>query len=451
HAPLTVTTTGPVSRTDTFDYYETGSTKTRPGPGGTVQSLTWDEEDRLASTSAGTSTVYEADGDRLISRDSTGSTLFLHSGEIRWNKSTGKLTGTRYYKHSGDVIGMRTGTAVTWLSQDHNGSDVAAIDAVALQVVHRRLDPFGKQRGTAPAGWPSSRGFIGGTTEPATGLTKLGARDYDPSGGKFLSVDPVLDPDTPQHLNAYSYANNTPVTQSDPSGLNPMQCLGCGFDTSKPVNTPPSTPTGDRNPGSGYHYDPDYDPNWRQRDLFWNRTLAQPFAYDYKFKVGYVDANLDAPVPTEDGPWEIGMREVGLGVGPEAAINELRRCFNCSFPINNAPANFPKDGEFIPLNASPLPFLNVDAHLYSYDYHPDGNGFYFVANQDHFDNPGSVIAFNFENDNEGELNLRVRAWASTPAPDWLTEGVAYHQWQTFARNVGANIIKHQCGGHASKC
>ncbi|MGI5292113.1 RHS repeat domain-containing protein [Nonomuraea polychroma] len=449
HAPLSVTTTGPAgTKTDTFDYHETGTTKTRPGPGGAAQTLNWDENDRLASTSAGTSYVYEADGDRLISRDSTGATLFLHSGEIRWNKATGKLTGTRYYKHSGEVIGMRKAGAVTWLSQDHNGSDVAAINSVTLQVVHRRLDPFGKQRGPAPAGWPSSRGFVGGTTEPATGLTRLGVRDYDPSSGKFLSVDPLLDPDTPEHLNAYSYANNTPVTLSDPDGRIPRSCpdgeCGDGF----------GPPKRERNPADSYnpvqpvrhHYD--YNPNWRKHDLFAKRTLVQPFAYDYKYVITFhPPMNYGAPDIPQGGVPE------ALRVSPEVAINELRRCFNCSFPIKNAPANFPKDGEFIPLDAAPWPrevsmwIGGVDAHVQSYDYHPDGNGFYFVASQDHFDNPGSVIAFNFEQDDQGQLNLRVRAWADTPLPNAVTEGVADIEWQNFGHRLGMNIAQNHCRAH----
>ncbi|MFI7439701.1 RHS repeat-associated core domain-containing protein [Nonomuraea indica] len=257
HAPLQVTTTGPAgTRTDAFGYHETGSTRTRPGPGGTAQTLDWDEEDRLASTSAGTSSVYEPDGDLLISRDGTGSTLYLDSGEVRWDQATGRRTGTRYYRHNGEVIGMRTATALTWLSQDHNSSDVAAIDATTLQVVHRRLDPFGKQRGQAPAGWPSSRGFVGGIAEPATGLTKLGVRDYDTSGGKFLSVDPLLDPGTPEHLNAYSYANNTPVTLSDPDGRMPQGPM-CPDGECDHGYGPPKR---ERNPAT--HYNP-VPPPWR--------------------------------------------------------------------------------------------------------------------------------------------------------------------------------------------
>ncbi|MEW9555431.1 RHS repeat domain-containing protein [Nonomuraea sp. NPDC050783] len=448
HAPLSVTTTGPSgSRTDTFAYHPTGTTAARPGPTGTSQTLTWDEEDRLATTSSGTSYVYEADGDRLLNRDNTGTTLYLSSGEVRWNKATGELTGTRYYKHGGEVIGMRTAKGVTWLSQDLNGSDVAAIDSGALQVAHRRLDPFGKQRGTPPAKWPSTRGFVGGVTEEATGLVKLGARDYDSAGGKFLAVDPLLDPETPEHLNAYSYANNTPVTQSDPSGLAPMQCLGCGsFDTSKPAAAPPPAPI-NLNPVNGNSYGTGYDPNWRALDQFFKRIVKFPMLYDYKFKVTYIPGTQYPP----SSEYPQGPSPIALSVDPEVAIKELRRCFNCSFPIRNAPSKFPADGEFIPLDASPLPkplaqkigVPPINAHLNAYHYHPDGNGFHFVAGQKHFEEPGSVVAFNFEKDDQGHLNLRVRAWGETWLGDAAVTG-ARMQWQKFSEQIGMNIVENHC-------
>ena len=53
----------------------------------------------------------------------------------------------------------------------------------------------------------------------------LQARYYDGSKGEFLSEDPVFlgDPKQqvltdPQSLNSYSYANDNPITKSDPSG-----------------------------------------------------------------------------------------------------------------------------------------------------------------------------------------------------------------------------------------
>jgi RHS repeat-associated protein len=62
------------------------------------------------------------------------------------------------------------------------------------------------------------KGFVGGTKDP-TGLTHLGAREYDPATGRFISVDPIQDLTDAQQWNGYSYANNSPVTRSDPTGL----------------------------------------------------------------------------------------------------------------------------------------------------------------------------------------------------------------------------------------
>ncbi|WP_306316683.1 MULTISPECIES: RHS repeat-associated core domain-containing protein [unclassified Streptomyces] len=76
---------------------------------------------------------------------------------------------------------------------------------------------FGAPRSEDAETLPGARGFVGGTTDP-TGLTHLGAREYDPTTGRFLSVDPVLDLNDPLQMNAYAYANSRPVTASDPDG-----------------------------------------------------------------------------------------------------------------------------------------------------------------------------------------------------------------------------------------
>ncbi|MFS8105240.1 hypothetical protein LFM09_49940, partial [Lentzea alba] len=47
----------------------------------------------------------------------------------------------------------------------------------------------------------------------------MGAREYDPALGRFISVDPVMDLADPRQWNAYVYSNNSPVTFSDPTGL----------------------------------------------------------------------------------------------------------------------------------------------------------------------------------------------------------------------------------------
>ncbi|MBT2442727.1 RHS repeat-associated core domain-containing protein [Streptomyces sp. ISL-36] len=79
--------------------------------------------------------------------------------------------------------------------------------------------PFGAARGAQPAGWTGDRAFIGGTRDVSTGLTHLGAREYDPAIGRFISADPVMDLSDTQQINGYAYAHNNPLASSDPTGL----------------------------------------------------------------------------------------------------------------------------------------------------------------------------------------------------------------------------------------
>ncbi|MFR9756986.1 RHS repeat-associated core domain-containing protein, partial [Streptomyces sp. TR06-5] len=92
------------------------------------------------------------------------------------------------------------------------------IDAQTLDMAQRRTLPFGSIRGDKPDSWPSTKGFIGGTDDTATGLTHLGAREYDPTTGRFLSVDLIMDAGDPQQIHGYAYAHNNPLTFSDSTG-----------------------------------------------------------------------------------------------------------------------------------------------------------------------------------------------------------------------------------------
>ena len=102
---------------------------------------------------------------------------------------------------------------------DHHNTATAAVRLTAgMPVQRRKLTPYGEDRGERPQLWPGQRGFVGGTIDDTTGLVHLGAREYDPAIGRFLSVDPIFIIDDPRQWNPYSYGLNNPVTQSDPSG-----------------------------------------------------------------------------------------------------------------------------------------------------------------------------------------------------------------------------------------
>jgi RHS repeat-associated protein len=116
-----------------------------------------------------------------------------------------------------------------WLAADQHGTSSLALDATTQAVTKRYTTPFGAPRTGGAGTWPDDKTFLGKTTDSSSGLTYIGAREYDPTTGRFLSVDPLLTTDQSQSLNGYTYANNNPTTSSDPTGLEsccPAYCSG---------------------------------------------------------------------------------------------------------------------------------------------------------------------------------------------------------------------------------
>uniref|UniRef100_UPI00374CEA8F polymorphic toxin-type HINT domain-containing protein n=1 Tax=Streptomyces asiaticus TaxID=114695 RepID=UPI00374CEA8F len=248
HALTSIATTGPTGQSEeSYGYDEAGNTATRTRSGDT-QKLTWDAEGHLAKVSQPreggadqvTEYLYDADGNRLISRTPTETTLYLGPTEITLAKGSKTPKATRYTDLGGGNQAVRADdNTVSLTLADHHGTAQLAIDAQSLKLTQRRTTPFGTPRGEQPSTWPGTKGFVGGTIDTTTGLTHLGAREYDPATGRFISVDPVMDLTDPQQINGYTYANNTPVTMSDPTGMCPEEsCAGRG-------------PIGPRWPGSG--------------------------------------------------------------------------------------------------------------------------------------------------------------------------------------------------------
>jgi RHS repeat-associated protein len=207
--------------TNSYTYWENGATKTR-NLNGNTQTLDWDVEGELEKVTEanGDTTTFlnDGNGNRLIRRDATGTTLYLAETELRLDKASGNVTASRYYTHAGKTVAMRTPSNLTWLSTDHHGTASLQIDAATQTLTRRPTKPFGEDRGTEkPTTWRGEKGFVGGTEDP-TGLTHIGARDYDVATGRFISVDPIGDLKDPQQINGYAYSNNNPVTFSDPDG-----------------------------------------------------------------------------------------------------------------------------------------------------------------------------------------------------------------------------------------
>ncbi|HEV3356747.1 MAG TPA: RHS repeat-associated core domain-containing protein [Pseudonocardiaceae bacterium] len=224
HALASTSTTGPAGTSSTaYRYDAVGNTTQRTVPTDT-QGLTWTDTEKLATVTspAGTTAyTYNADGSELLRHDPGSTTLFLPNEEIVLNTSTNAITGTRFYPLPGGGEAVRTGSGTQYGYEltDQHGTATIALDNTAQVATWRQSTPYGGPRGTTPNTWPDQHGFLNKPTDSSTGLVDVGARSYDPSTGRFISIDPVLDPTNPQSMTGYSYADDNPTTGSDPTGL----------------------------------------------------------------------------------------------------------------------------------------------------------------------------------------------------------------------------------------
>jgi len=230
------TATAAGTATATYGYTDgNGDTNTRTvATSGTItaspsQKIAYDPEGRTQSvtdTAAGTvsSYLYDASGNLLLQHDqaSNQTTLYLPFGEeITLNTGSGTITGNRYITASPDGITIvhASSGVISYELSDRLHTATTEVAASNLAVTNRYFDPYGNPRGTVPTSWPDQHSFLGQPQDRTTGLDLLGARQYDPTTGRFLSVDPVLEVGDQRQMNGYAYSADDPVNGSDPTGM----------------------------------------------------------------------------------------------------------------------------------------------------------------------------------------------------------------------------------------
>lgn len=211
-----------------YSYDQAGNTISRQIDGDT-QTLEWNAFGRVSKVveadGAATEYVYGPEGERLIVRDPEATTLYLPGMELRLPKGASEAEGTRYYRHGGATVAQLGPDGPFWLHGDHQGTSSVSIGIGSLDVTRRYQTPYGELRGSNPplpgVGWPNYKGFVGGEVDTTAGLTHIGARHYDTTLGRFISIDPLIDYTDPVQMHGYGYARWSPVTLSDPDGLDP--------------------------------------------------------------------------------------------------------------------------------------------------------------------------------------------------------------------------------------
>ena len=114
----------------------------------------------------------------------------------------------------GTRVEIREGET-TYVLTDHLGSARVALRADNTVSGRIEYTPFGERLETGDA--KVVRSYTGKVFEPETGTYDFHARRYDPSVGRFTSVDAAR-----QSISPYSYASNNPINMVDPDGLGPV-------------------------------------------------------------------------------------------------------------------------------------------------------------------------------------------------------------------------------------
>jgi RHS repeat-associated protein len=168
--------------------------------------------------------LYDGHGRRVESRTTNYSVWqYSQSGQVMYSHDARNNRKTNYIYLGGSLVALReqpmsggTTAAVKYQHTDALGTPVAVTDAAKAIVETFEYEPYGQLVNSTLKDGP---GFTGHVQDAATGLTYMQQRYYDPTVGRFLSVDPVTAYSNPVAMfNRYRYANNNPYKFTDPDG-----------------------------------------------------------------------------------------------------------------------------------------------------------------------------------------------------------------------------------------
>jgi RHS repeat-associated protein len=155
---------------------------------------------------------YDALG-RRSSRTAGGfTTSFLYDGDdvVLDRESDSSVTDYINGATIDEKLRLTTAGGPLYFVSDHLASMVALSNSAGVPIERSRYEPYGEFSGSELTRY----GFTGRERDSVTGLMYYRARWYDSQLGRFLTEDPKG-----AGLNLYSYADNEPILNVDPFGL----------------------------------------------------------------------------------------------------------------------------------------------------------------------------------------------------------------------------------------
>jgi RHS repeat-associated protein len=227
--------------------YDANGQETRAGS----RTYSYNDAGRLIATTLGASTTtysYDGDGNRIDSSSGSMTTHYLWDQnnalpEVAIERDpSGALI--RRYIYGIARIAMTNPGGSYYFAYDGSGSVADLISSSGAPQWTYDYEPFGSLRTetqTDPSAPVNVIKFDGQMVD-ASGLYNLRARQYDPTTGRFLSLDPRQVGTSKPAEASYVYAENDPVALDDPTGLGAVWAANDGqtkaYDAASPARQP---------------------------------------------------------------------------------------------------------------------------------------------------------------------------------------------------------------------
>jgi RHS repeat-associated protein len=207
-----------------LEYDASGNIETVMDGDGGGRVFTYDLDGRIASVTDNVTGrqvyyTYDPSGDRVKVREVDGgeetTTLFL--GGLYEEKAG---VGKKYvYLAGARVTEWRADGTKLFHTYNHLGSLSVVTDESGADVQRIEYKPYGEISRVHSTTFATSFGYAGALQDGISGLQDFGARSYEPSLGRFLSIDPIVsDPLDLNAMNPYGYGLGNPVSYVDVGG-----------------------------------------------------------------------------------------------------------------------------------------------------------------------------------------------------------------------------------------
>jgi RHS repeat-associated protein len=161
---------------------------------------------------------YDPFGRRIYKSSSNGTSIYAYDGDnlVEETNSSGAVVA-RYSQTQNidEPLAMLRSGATSYFHADGLGSVTSLSNGAGSLAQTYGYDSFGKQTSSSGS-LTNPFQYTARESDTETGLFYYRARYYDPSGGRFISEDPL---GFKASANFYAYVSNSPIDWIDPTGL----------------------------------------------------------------------------------------------------------------------------------------------------------------------------------------------------------------------------------------